>query len=71
MLHTMHHYNAVEDGKQKPEMIHFDNRPKGVVNTNDQMSANYNVGRRTKRWPMVIFFTNSVFGVSTPRLFIR
>lgn len=55
LLSTMHHNSNVE-GDRKPEIIHFYNKTKGGVDTNDQMCANYNVGRRTKRWPMVIFF---------------
>lgn len=37
-------------------MILYYNHTKGGVDTNDQMCAKYNVGRRTKRWPMVIFY---------------
>lgn len=56
LLSTMHHDENVEGEKRKPEIIHFYNKTKGGVDTNDQMCASYNVGRRTKRWPMVIFF---------------
>lgn len=56
LLSTMHHDDNVEGDKRKPEIIHFYNKTKGGVDTNDQMCASYNVGRRTKRWPMVIFF---------------
>ncbi|CAK1588307.1 unnamed protein product [Parnassius mnemosyne] len=57
LISSMHHDNKiVESEKKKPEIILYYNRTKGGVDTNDQMCANYNVGRRTKRWPMVIFY---------------
>lgn len=57
MVSSMHHDDVVvESEKKKPEIILYYNHTKGGVDTNDQMCSNYNVGRRTKRWPMVIFY---------------
>lgn len=41
--------------KKKPEIITFYNITKGGVDTCDQLCSNYNVGRRTKKWPLAIF----------------
>lgn len=57
LLSTMHHDKAIcEEDEKKPEIIKFYNMTKGGVDTNDKLCATYNVARRTKRWPMVIFF---------------
>src|SRR5215510_5531487 len=41
------------------EIIHFYNSTKGGVDTVDQLCGNYSVSRRTRRWPLCIFFSNS------------
>lgn len=48
------HESMSETGK--PLIITFYNSTKGGVDALDQKCANYNTGRRTKRWPTVIFY---------------
>lgn len=55
----MHNDNAFDEttaSAQKPEIITYYNSTKGGVDCNDQLCSNYNVGRRTKRWPLAVFF---------------
>ncbi|KAL7633073.1 UNVERIFIED_CONTAM: hypothetical protein RMT77_016649 [Armadillidium vulgare] len=40
----------------KPEIIEYYNRTKGGVDSFDQMCAIYSCGRKTKRWPLCVFF---------------
>ncbi|CAL9691157.1 unnamed protein product [Knipowitschia caucasica] len=40
----------------KPEVIEFYNKTKGGVDTFDQMCAHYSCGRKTKRWPLCVFY---------------
>ncbi|KAH9636992.1 hypothetical protein HF086_013662 [Spodoptera exigua] len=59
LLSTMHYDNAIDEttgSAQKPEIITYYNSTKGGVDCNDQLCSNYNVGRRTKRWPLAVFF---------------
>lgn len=57
LLSSMHHGADTDEVTGKPEIIADYNRSKGGVDSVDQMCANYCCLRRTKRWPMVIFFT--------------
>lgn len=52
----MHSNNNVDSKTQKPEIVLFYNSTKGGVDTVDQMCGNYTVQKRTKRWPLVIFY---------------
>lgn len=54
--------------KKRPEIITFYNSTKGGVDTCDQLCSNYNVGRRTKRWPLAIF--NHFINVSAVNSYI-
>ncbi len=59
LMSTMHHSNTIDsesNEEKKPEIVTFYNATKGGVDQNDQMCASYNVGRRTRRWPVAIFF---------------
>lgn len=61
VLSTMHNDSAIDQSefrreKKKPEIITFYNTSKGGVDSNDQLCSNYNVGRRTNRWPLAIFY---------------
>lgn len=59
LLSSMHHAAHIDPtstDKQKPEIITYYNSTKGGVDTNDHLCGTYNVGRRTKRWPLAIFF---------------
>ena len=52
----MHHDASVDTETKKPEIIHFYNSTKGGVDTVDQLCGNYSVSRRTRRWPLCVFF---------------
>nr|BAD07480.1 putative transposase yabusame-W [Bombyx mori] len=59
VMSTMHHDNSIDEStgeKQKPEMITFYNSTKAGVDVVDELSANYNVSRNSKRWPMTLFY---------------
>lgn len=59
LLSTLHNDAAIDvetREERKPEILTLYNLTKGGVDVNDKLCATYNVGRRTKRWPMVIFF---------------
>lgn len=54
LVSTMHHSNTMVNGK--PEIINFYNETKGGVDSLDKKCACYKTGRRTRRWPQVIWF---------------
>ncbi|XP_032436406.1 piggyBac transposable element-derived protein 4-like [Xiphophorus hellerii] len=58
LLSTMHDDKAVDNSsqKKKPEVIQYYNKTKGGVDTMDQMISNYTCLRRTRRWPMVLWY---------------
>ncbi|KAH9629115.1 hypothetical protein HF086_008564 [Spodoptera exigua] len=56
LISTMRHDESVDTESGKPEIIQFYNTTKGGVDSLDQKCANYSVGRRTQRWPCVIFW---------------
>ncbi|XP_027129155.1 piggyBac transposable element-derived protein 4-like [Larimichthys crocea] len=58
LLSTMHDDRAVDESsqKKKPEVIQYYNKTKGGVDTMDQMVSNYSCQRRTRRWPMVLWY---------------
>ena len=56
LLSTMHHNKSIDGDTQKPEIIHFYNMTKGGVDSLDQKVSTHSTARRTRRWPMVIFF---------------
>jgi len=60
LISTMHSNSNDIDfatgNEKKPEIISFYNATKGDVDTVDKMCGTYTVGRRCKRWPLVIFF---------------
>lgn len=51
----MHHDNKVM-GNNLPEIIDFYNATKGGVDTLDKKTACYATGRRSRRWPLTIFY---------------
>ena len=60
LLSTKHKDANIDEDtmeKQKPEIITFYNRTKGGVDTLDQLCSLYGVERKTRRWPMVIFYS--------------
>ena len=56
LLSTMHSDGTVDAESQKPDIILFYNSTKGGIDTIDQMCGNYSVQRKTKRYPLVVFF---------------
>ncbi|CAK1587852.1 unnamed protein product [Parnassius mnemosyne] len=55
MLSTLHD-SPDNNEVELPEIIHFYNKTKGGVDVFDAMAKKYSVQRRTKRWPMCIFY---------------
>lgn len=55
LISSMHHSRTEDNGK--PEIINYYNATKSGVDTLDMKCANYGCNRRTRRWPMAIFFT--------------
>lgn len=56
LLSSMHTTSSVNESTYKPEIIHCYNSTKGAVDTFDQMCANMSCNRKTKRWPMCVFY---------------
>ena len=56
LLSTMHRDAKVDAETKKPEIIQFYNSTKGGVDTVDQLCGNYSVSRKTRRWPLCVFF---------------
>lgn len=56
LLSTMHQDQRRTGENNIPDMILDYNNTKAGVDALDQLCANYSVSRRTRRWPMVIFY---------------
>lgn len=56
LISSMHHGRETDVSSGKPEIIAEYNRTKAGVDTIDQICSNYSCSRRTRRWPMAIFF---------------
>ncbi|KRZ01763.1 PiggyBac transposable element-derived protein 4 [Trichinella zimbabwensis] len=57
LLSTMHHDDAVSaEHEGKPDIVLFYNETKSGVDTLDQLVRVYTCKRRTRRWPMVLWF---------------
>lgn len=56
MLSTLHDSPDNNNEVELPEIVHFYNKTKGGVDVFDAMSKKYSVLRKTKRWPMCIFY---------------
>ncbi|GFR98194.1 PiggyBac transposable element-derived protein 4 [Elysia marginata] len=52
----MHNKPEVSENNGKPEIVLAYNKTKGGVDAMDQMAHAFTVKRKTKRWPLVIFF---------------
>ena len=55
-ISTQHHSAVVEGEKSKPEIICYYNDTKGGVDTLDQLISTFTVKRKSRRWPMVMFY---------------
>lgn len=53
---SMHHTANIDDTTKKPEIILHYNQTKIGVDLLDQRCANYSTGRRTRRWPLAVFY---------------
>lgn len=53
---SMHHSVAVDEEKQKPEIICFYNKTKCGVDLIDMKCSIYGSNKRTCRWPLAIFY---------------
>lgn len=56
LLSTMHDDDKLDSKTEKPDIVMFYNSTKGGIDCVDQMCGNYSVSKRTRRWPLVIFF---------------
>ncbi|XP_067278005.1 piggyBac transposable element-derived protein 4 [Pseudorasbora parva] len=58
LLSTLHNSKALNEtsAKNKPEIFQYYNRTKGGVNNVLQMANNYACKRRSKRWPMLLWY---------------
>lgn len=56
LLSTMHHDAFLDQESEKPEIISFYNSTKSGVDTLDMKCSNYSCNRRTRRWPLAIFY---------------
>ena len=56
LLLSSMHCTATLNEKGKPEIIEYYNSTKGGVDAFDEMCALYSCHRRTRRWPLCMFF---------------
>ena len=56
LISSMHHTKDIEETTGKPEIIVHYNNTKGGVDSVDQKCAIYCTSRRTRRWPLVVFY---------------
>lgn len=56
LLSSMHHTIDTNEEKKKPEMICFYNDTKAGVDLIDMKCAVYSSSRKTRRWPLAIFY---------------
>lgn len=68
LLSSMHHDDKVDEESNKPDMILYYNSTKAGVDALDQKCANYNTGRRTRRWPCAIWY--AVMNIASVNSFI-
>ena len=66
----MHHDRAVapDEPKKKPDIVRFYNATKGGVDIMDQMAHACTTKRKTKRWPMVLFYNCLDLGTVAARV---
>lgn len=56
LISTMHHNVEINEEKNKPEIVNFYNKTKCGVDLLDMRCAVYASSRRTRRWPLAVFF---------------
>lgn len=55
LLSTTHEKGTISESG-KPDIIHFYNATKGAVDTFDEMSSAMSCSRKTRRWPLCVFY---------------
>ncbi|XP_049946608.1 piggyBac transposable element-derived protein 4-like [Schistocerca serialis cubense] len=56
LLSSMHHSNYTDVSNDKPEIISFYNATKSGIDTLDMKCSVYSTNRKTRRWPLAIFY---------------
>lgn len=56
LVSSMHHQKTSDTSKDLPEIISFYNSLKGGVDSLDEKCTKYTCSRRSRRWPLVIFY---------------
>lgn len=56
LVSSMHHGKVVDEDNKKPEIILYYNTTKGGVDEADKKCSIFSSSRRTRRWPMVVFY---------------
>lgn len=56
LLSTTHEKGTVNPATGKAEIVEFYNSTKGAVDTFDEMSSSMSCSRKTRRWPLCIFY---------------
>lgn len=56
MLSTKHRSDAVVGEQRRPEVIHYYNQTKAGVDTMDKMLGTNTTKRKTKSWPLALFY---------------
>lgn len=70
LISTCHDDDKVDQETGKPQIILDYNATKCGVDVVDQLSANYNCARATRRWPMVIFYSLlNISGINSQVIF--
>lgn len=68
LVSSAHHHESTDQDSGKPDMICDYNSTKGGVDSLDEKCAKFTCSRRTRRWPMVIFYR--LFDISTVNAYI-
>lgn len=80
LLSTLHNDDIVDPDTNKPNIILDYNKTKGGVDTLDKLVRTYTCKRKTKRWPMVLFFNMidiagiaayNLYKCANPQLYIQ
>ena len=56
LLSTFHTYGVIDEDTSKPEVVLLYNSTKGGVDTYDQLCHSKTVARKTRRWPLRVFY---------------
>lgn len=68
LMSSMHYSKTVNNETKKPEIIEFYNETKGGVDALDEKCTVYSTHRRSRRWPLTIFYT--ILDISSVNSFI-